>query len=340
MLTMVWMSVAWPCAGLVHEEGLSAESDGAEVLFEPGDGAVTVSYAVSWQGDAADFGWVIPVPDVPTSVADGDLERFDTLRALSAPKVLYPPEDEKGAGCGSCITQRYSLAGQADRANVAVVSEGFTGTYEYVVIAGTDAVDLEAWFADHGWEGLAADDLAHYVDQGWSFVALRVAPDTVGDPVAERLLPPIALTCPGDRIVFPAVMARHALAEAQRTTVYVVADGGADTSGDWTSVEAGPLVGGMDEDPNVLWEARLAEVGGDRGYVETWAGSTDDGRFLTRFDTLAPREVHDVDVDFVVEGDTLSLSTTIELRDGGSSGAVLWLPLVALGALRRRKGLR
>ena len=36
---------AHACGGMVHREGLSAESRGAEVLFELGSDSVTVSYA-------------------------------------------------------------------------------------------------------------------------------------------------------------------------------------------------------------------------------------------------------------------------------------------------------
>lgn len=335
MWVVLYGSVAWPCAGLVHGEGLDAESDAAEVLFEPGEGSVTVSYAATWRGDAPSFGWVIPAPDEVIAVTDGDLSRFDALRTQSQPTVSNASEG--GRSCSSCVVSRYGL--DADRAaagegNVAVLAQGFTGTYDYLVVTATDADSLQAWFDDNGWGGLATEDIAHYVAEGASFVALRVALDAGGEPLELRLLPPVAITYAGDQMVFPAVLARHAAVPTQRTTLYVVGDRRAELSG-WSSVEGGALYGGSDADPERVWEDNLASAGRDRKYVRTFAESSD-GRWLTRFDTLAPVAVHDIDVSLALGEGTDSVSTEIVLGEDGSS-ALLLLPLAALGARRRRR---
>ena len=61
------MSAALPCAGIVHEDGVLAESDGAEILVQPTDGQVTVTYEVAYAGDAAEFAarGRAPVPAAP-----------------------------------------------------------------------------------------------------------------------------------------------------------------------------------------------------------------------------------------------------------------------------------
>src|SRR5687768_12918754 len=212
-LLLLGTSVAWPCAGISHEEGVLAESDAAEVLFEVVPGQVAVSYAVRYTGDAPDMGWVIPVPSTPRSVEDGDAERIELLRDASQPIVEWIEEDDSsgGGGCGCGATSKYGLAGSVgDRGNdVTVVAEGFTGTYDYVAIAADEVADLEAWFADNGWTGLATEDLDHYVASGSTFVALRVVPDTAETPVEGRELPPVRITYDGDAMMFPAVMALH-----------------------------------------------------------------------------------------------------------------------------------
>lgn len=97
MLLLGSVSAAFGCAGFVHAEGLSAESDQAEVLYELDPGGVRATYALTYEGDAADFGWIVPAPTAPTAAVDGDPTRIDALRDLSAPEVVWPPGEHHGA---------------------------------------------------------------------------------------------------------------------------------------------------------------------------------------------------------------------------------------------------
>ncbi len=331
---------AYACAGLVHEVGALAESDHAEVAFEVGSGEVAVSYAVAYTGDAADFGWVIPVPGEVAAVDDGDVGLFTALRERSAPLVNYGSSAESDSGGCGCLFGAGSKAG-GTRSNdgVTVLDEGFTGTYDYVVITATDAGDLDAWFADHGWEGLAADDLSHYVDLGATFVALQVTPASATTPASGAALPPVRIRYAGDELRFPSVMARHGLVDAQRTTAYVVADSRAKAVAGWTSEDGGTLLGDP-EDPELAFLARLGVLGEDRAWLRTWAGTfvTDGGdeRFATRFDTYAPTDVHDADAVFGLEASTEPLSTTIDVsQEEMAAGGIALLGMFGW-RLRRR----
>jgi hypothetical protein len=214
-----------------------------------------------------------------------------------------------------------------------VVAEGFTGTYDYTVLAAQDVGALHDWLAQHGFGEPDAGDLDHYVSAGWAFVALTLHASA---PAAEETaLPPIELDYPGDAVAFPAVMARHATLPTQRTTVYVVGDATATVAEGWSSVDEPVIAGG--DDPDDRWTSELTGLGSARSYLRTWSGPFD-GRQATRFDTLAPREVHDADVVFGFADRAESLSTTIDVS-GGAGQAALVLPLVALGAwIRRRPG--
>jgi MYXO-CTERM domain-containing protein len=340
-LLLAGAAAAWPCAGISHAEGVLAESGAAEVLFEPvpGMGEVTVSYAVEYDGDAPDLGWVIPVPATPTQVQDGDPAVFASLREASQVVVDWTFAEDDGGGC-TCLGGASKGDGGGSREfqdGVVVVAQGFTGTYDYVAIAASDASELEEWFVQHGWTGLAADDLDHYVAAGSTFVALRVVPETAETPPDGRSLPPIRITYGGDELVFPSVMALHGTLPTQRTTAYVVAPTRATTLSGWTSEDGATLSGGTDDDPVALWDAHLATVGAERAWVRSFAGSFE-GDFLTRFDTLAPREVHDADAVFALEDSVDPIESRIALtEDGASTAALLLLPLAGLGAWRRRR---
>jgi hypothetical protein len=124
---------AWPCAGLTHEPSVLAESDSSVALFEVGEGEIAVTYEVTYEGDAPDLGWVIPVPGEVSEVEDGEQQLLDELLARSAPEVLHPSSGEQEhRGC--CLVSTYGVRAGASNA-VEVLAEGFTGTYDYVVVS-------------------------------------------------------------------------------------------------------------------------------------------------------------------------------------------------------------
>jgi MYXO-CTERM domain-containing protein len=146
---------------------------------------------------------------------------------------------------------------------------------------------------------------------------------------------------------YPAVMLRHATVPDQRTTIYVIGETRAVLEG-WTSEDVPRMVG--DEEPLEVFEGELLARGEDRVYVRTWAGEYTGGdtgglEFLTRFDTRAPTEAHQLDVGIGFEDTTepletriipgVSSSTTSTTAPTGS--ALLLLPVLGLGWARRRR---
>lgn len=346
----VWQlgGVARACAGLVHDGGDFAESDHAEVVFEVGDGEVSASYLAAYVGDAAAFGWVIPVPgDAAPRVEDGDPDLFDGLRAASAPRVEWGAPEASEGGCAlGCLAGAKSggdLARQGSTASngPTLIDQGFTGTFDYVVLAGGDATELQAWLDDRGWSGLPAEDLQHYVDAGSVFVALAISPAIATTPAEGAPLPPVRLTYPGDVLRFPSVMARHAAGGLQRTTAYVVGDGRAALVEGWTSEDGGRLEA-PGFDPEEAFLLRLGGLGDDRAWLRTWAGPfsvAGEARVATRFDTYAPTAVHDADAVFAIEDESGPIATVVDVSEPAEGRAAGLAAAAVLGGswLRRRR---
>ncbi|MEZ4239765.1 MAG: DUF2330 domain-containing protein [Myxococcota bacterium] len=340
MWALTQASTAWACAGLVHTEDTLAESDAAEVLYEVGDGTVTVTYGVRFEGDATELGWVIPVPGPVELVSDGNAEILASYRELSSPTVYRFADDAgtpTGCGCGAVANDKAggSLESRGGDNAVTVVGYGFTGTYDYTLVTAADAAALTAWFDDHGWAGLPAEDIDYYVATGQTFAAIQVS---VGaDQAEDHALPPISIRYQGDTLSFPAVMARHASVPTQRTTLYVVGDTRATVADGWTQDDTDQLSGALSDDPLDLWTAHLTALGADRTYARTYADRLPESVFfLTRFDTLAPTAVHDRDVVLAFEDSIEPLGVEIDLEGSGSGAAGIPLGLLALLWLRRR----
>jgi len=335
---MTWLitlgSTALACAGMFHDEGTVAESEAAVVLLEADGDQTHITYAVRYTGDAQAFGWLIPVPGPVSSVADGDGDLLHHLGYLSQPHVtVVEPTIEARSGCGSSSKgdAEEEWDGTAAGYDNAVMTEGFTGTYDYVVLDASDPGALQAWFDAEGWsQGQRADDIATYTGDGRTFVALTLRPSEEG--TAE--LPPIAITADTTELSFPSVMARHA-PDPQRTTVYVSGDTRAEIVAGWSFEDREEVAGAADADPLDVFEGELAEMGREGAWLRTWSSDWEDA-YITRFDLLAEPAQHQADAVFGFDGSQEEIRTTLWLEGPGGQ-ALLWVGLLGLGGLARRR---
>ena len=339
---------AFPCAALVHEVGVFAESGAQEViLWQDGHESVT-EYRVAYDGDAAAFGWIIVVPAGFVSLTDGDPARFDSLRDASQPEVWTfgsggGGDADPGCGCvGDAKMDGFDRANALDTASGwDLLTEGFTGTYSYRAFSADDAQGLGDALDALGWPaGNAQGSLEAYAAEGGvDFVLVEVRPD-VAETDGARSLPPVVLRSTADRLFFPSRMAAGASAEEMRTVVWVLGDERARVSG-WGMVDAGVVEASGGETAEEAWDAALRDASAtEPSFVRSWAG-TWEGRRATRLETLTPVGMHASDAEFHADdGDTEQASTVEVWTTAMETGAaVLLLPLLGAGVwVRRREG--
>ena len=330
MIPWLFTATAWPCAGLVHSDGVTAESDAAQIVIEVGNDDVRVSYLATYTGDAPGVGWIIPVFGELATVGDGDRELFDTLAQVSQPIIDAAPEPT--CACGPAPGD--AKAGGSN--DLEILAEGFTGTYEWTALAADDPEALTDWLTDRAFASPNSDDLDHYIALGATFVAVTVRPSDPETAEGGRELPPFAVTTEGlGSLRYPSVMARSATVEAQRTVVYVLGTSRAVISEGWDVLDLTQVEGPAGADGYQVLEDEIARLGASRTWARTYAGDTIDG-FLTRFDLAAATDLHTDDAVFALEDTTDEIRTAVIL--GGGSQAGLWLvPILGLGLLARRR---
>lgn len=340
---MLGAAPAYPCANLVTTEGELATSDTQEVLFEKEGEASVVEYRVAYQGDAADFGWIIALDGEFEALVDGDVARFDALREASDPQVTYWEDDTSDSGpslgCRSKAggTDRVNSLSDTGSGSWEVVAEGFSGTYAYTVIQADDPAGLSEWLTEAGFDASASQDtLDTYLQEGAQMVLVRVNPDAAETPSEGAELPPVRITYAGE-FSFPARMARESSATEMATTVYVLGEQRAQVSG-WAQTDVDYL-DGSDVSAEQLWYTSLLALGLNKGYGRVYAGEYE-GAFLTRFETRAPTDVHDVDPVFTVDDGDQAFRASIDIWGATpSSEGWMLLPLLGLGLglIRRRR---
>jgi hypothetical protein len=187
--------------------------------------------SVSFEGDAEDFAWVIPLPDKP-EIAVTDAELFWELSDFTATEI---PGGKGGFGC----LGRFEGTTPGDQEGVDVIEEQVVGPYATAILSATNATALADWLNANGYifpeEG--EEIISEYIEREWYFVATRINAmvdvDLFGyeeepeeEPIAalaEGAIEPIVLSFASDEIVYPLRITSLSAAEPE-VLLYVLAD--------------------------------------------------------------------------------------------------------------------
>ena len=167
--------------------------------------------SVSFEGDAEDFAWVVPVPDKP-EIAVTDPELFWELSDFT--RRIIP----RSWGC---------TAAPEGQEGVDVIEEQVVGPYATAILSATNATALVDWLSANGYifpeEG--EEIISGYIEKEWYFVATKInaVEEDTGDALAEGAIEPIVLSFASDEIVYP-LRITSLSATSPEVLLYVFAD--------------------------------------------------------------------------------------------------------------------
>jgi hypothetical protein len=221
---LLWLGASRPaeaCGGFFCS--LSPMNQLSErILFVDRGDSVTTHVQIQYAGEAADFAWILPVPSRP-QLAVSHNELFRQLQFATQPAFFLEWNDQDDS-CGEIFPPFYRTLEEADATadgGVQVVAEERVGPYDTVVITADDPEAVIRWLEDNDYVlgDLGPELLAPYVDGGFHFVALRLAPDReVGD------LQPIALTYAAERPGIPIILTAIATAPDLAVTAWILGE--------------------------------------------------------------------------------------------------------------------
>ncbi len=202
----------------------SAESIVFSVNSETGK--VETHVQISYQGEAEDFAWVVPVPTVPDLFLSTD-QLFSTLALNTAPTFdltyleegtcegyYYGYDDVDYDGSYSASSSLADTGG----AGVTIVATQQVGPYDTVTLQAQSSAALLQWLQDNSYDLPDALDpvLAPYVANEAYFVALRLANDKSAGDIA-----PLGMRYDGTKASIPIQLTSIAATPDMRLTVYV-----------------------------------------------------------------------------------------------------------------------
>ncbi len=347
------------CGGFFGPPDNNVFSDAQQVLFQRDGDEISVEYLVKYEGEADQFGWVIPVPgDLDADdVEVGEPEFLDELESRTNPWTRYESDD---SGCNALrfggSDKSLSVDGGFDTGSLSdngvnVVGDGTVGPFDFVILEATSTDALIEWLETETLDektgevikqafelGNSGNALNAYVDAGgFKFLAVQLnetweeEQETDTGWWAEPSQASLKLTYEGTQMRYPALLSSASTAETQRTSVYVIGPERATISG-WDMEVVEQIIGEPGDEYDDLYTEKLWSLGGDkRGYALVYADRHEEGLWLSRFDAWANSSAHVADPVFNL--------------DGGAAGEVVHTEIVIYendkerSAAERRAGL-
>ncbi len=180
---------------------------------------------VQFAGSPSSFAWVLPIKGTATVGLSSDI-LFQTLDSFTAPQVQEPTENcPQTSECGASDEAEGSDTGSASGSGgggVTVLEQAEVGPYETVQLASTNPGALASWLTAHGYviPSAASSVIAAYVNDGFNFLALKLAP---GEVVST--MRPVRVTTSGASPVLPLRMVAIGTGATTGITLWVIGDG-------------------------------------------------------------------------------------------------------------------
>ncbi|TSC95950.1 MAG: hypothetical protein Athens101410_274 [Parcubacteria group bacterium Athens1014_10] len=172
------------------------ETEQKAVIFHE-KGVETLIISTAFQGNAKDFGWVIPVPNRPDVDKSSD-ELFTSLANLTAPTGGYYPQE-----IGFGLTDSVKAPG------VDIIETKKVEYYDVTVLKASESNSLVDWLKKNNYQfpEEAAYLFDDYIKNNWYFVAVRIDASNIGSNIEQQLKTghavPIKLVFKSKNIVYP-----------------------------------------------------------------------------------------------------------------------------------------
>jgi hypothetical protein len=224
----------------------------AFITWDPESKVETVTVQPRFEGNAADFGMVIPTPTKP-KLDEMSRDFFKALETFTTPKRRMFPESKlmprmfppgMGGGFGGPRVAMAEKAGpkgppaEEEKTTVTVLEVGQVGNLDYKILAAGRADDLHKWLKDnrYSFEGDEAT-LNYYVQKNYTFTVMKI--DTLQmkrnkDGTFVGDVTPTRFTFTSEKLVYPTRITQVSVKDTTDALFYVQAPFKVDLPGEMT----------------------------------------------------------------------------------------------------------
>src|SRR5262245_36207914 len=218
------------------------------ITWDPAKGQESFTVQPKFEGNALDFGMVIPTPAQPR-LHEMPRDFFKHLAVYSILTQRQSPHSKllqthwgDNARLGALArptsqgANRLDVASEVKKPSVVVLEAGVVGSLDYKIIEASRADDLFKWLKDHRYS-YAGDEatLNFYVQKRWLFTVMKI--DTMqmkknkdGSYAGE--VTPTRFTFASDKLVYPLKITQLSVKDKTEALFYVQAPYKVDLQGD------------------------------------------------------------------------------------------------------------
>jgi hypothetical protein len=222
------------------------------ITWDPSEKIETFTVQPKFEGNALDFGMVIPTPAQP-KLSEMPRDFFKHLAVYTIMKRRQSPYSEllprlrgfrdldglaSGAPGAFIGSAEEALAKQTRKPTVVVLESGLVGSLDYKIIEATRADDLFQWLKDNKYS-YSGDEatLQHYIQKKWLFTVMKI--DTMQmkrnkDGSFAGEVTPTRFRFASDKLVYPLKITQISVREKTEALFYVQAPFKVDLPGDLT----------------------------------------------------------------------------------------------------------
>jgi Uncharacterized protein conserved in bacteria (DUF2330) len=197
----------------------------AFINWDPARQRESFTVQPKFEGNATDFGMVIPTPARPKL----DEMPRDFFKELAVFTILEPMPIDKYKTFAFRNMAGLAVADKSDSKTdrVVVLEEGVVGSLDYKIIRAEDANDLFEWLDMHRYHYSGdRETLAHYVQKRWYFTVMKIDPKQMkagADGKFEGNITPTRFTFESSELIYPLRITQISVKESTEALFYVQA---------------------------------------------------------------------------------------------------------------------
>jgi hypothetical protein len=240
MATVGWLTApvgAACCYFAAKDKDILQPAQKAFLTWDPTEKVESFTVQPKFEGNAVDFGMVIPTPSKPkldempreffkelavfTILEPMDLSKYKSLRGLNTFGAPGAPVEKAGK-----------------KPTVKVLEAGIVGSLDYKIILADRADDLYAWLKDNKYS-YSGDEgtLDFYIKKAWFFTVMKI--DTMQmkkkpDGTYDGEVTPTRFTFASEKLVYPLKITQLSVKDKTEALFYVQAPDKMDLPGDFS----------------------------------------------------------------------------------------------------------
>jgi hypothetical protein len=220
------------------------------ITWDPAEKVETFTVQPKFEGNALDFGMVIPTPSQP-KLNEMPRDFFKHLAVYTIMKRRESPQSKllpmylerlragaPGQPMAQATSARDGRNKNEDRPKVVVLEAGLVGSLDYKIISAERADDLFAWLKENKY-AYSGDEatLNHYIQKKWLFTVMKI--DTAQmkrnkDGTFDGEVTPTRFQFTSDKLVYPLKITQISVREKTEALFYIQAPYKVDLQGDMT----------------------------------------------------------------------------------------------------------